>query len=141
MGNTYEAIAMEFLNRHCVANINSVLTGFDLAKPVYVNSLNPGDRLQQFIRNPSHFGQSEIGNWFSLLSGSMSGVSIFGGLSGRVPHTFSVTYPLQVLEGTARKRPQNWKFGVGGGSGGGAQIYIPSRLLGHLKHLGPSQGP
>ena len=138
MGSTNEGIARAYLDRNGVSATDEVLAGFDLSKPICVNPLEPGDRLLQFIRNPSHFGQSQAGNWFSLVSASMPGVSIFGGLAGRTPHLFVVSHPLRVLEGTARKIAVNWRLAIGGGVGGATQIYVPSGLLGHLKPLGPA---
>lgn len=138
MASTNEGIAKAYLARNGVSAMDEVLAGFDLAKPVYVNPLEPGDRLLQFIRNPSHFGQSQAGNWFSLWSGSMPGVSIFGGLAGRTPHLYRVAHPLRVLEGTAKKLAVNWRLAIGGGNGGATQIYVPPALLGHLEPLGPA---
>ena len=116
--------------------IDEILSGFDFDKPVYEKYFEEGEVLFQFIRNPDYTGAKNTGNWFALPSGTMDGIAIFGGGSGRHPHKFSVAHPFSAIEGTAIALPRNWDW-AGGGNGGHTQIYVPPRLLGHLISHGP----
>ena len=116
--------------------VEEVITGFDFDKPIYEQPLDEGNVLYQFIRKPNYRGASDTGSWFALSSGTMQGLAIFGGGSGRHPHKFQVIHPFVALEGTAVSLQRNWDW-AGGGPGGHTQVYVSPRLLGHLIAVGP----
>ena len=117
--------------------VEEIISGFDFDRPVYEQRLEPRHELWQFVRNASH---SELaprtGNWFSLSGATLTGLSIFGGGSGRQMHRFIVEHEFIAIEGSARAMPRNWGWS-GGGEGGHTQIYVPPRLIGHLRSVGP----
>ena len=132
------ATARQYLTANGIpaAQQNDILGGFDFAKPVYEQVVQPGQVLFQFIRNPTYLGASQAGNWFALSGATQAGVGIFGGGSGRHLHKFEVAFPFACLEGTAAALARNWSW-AGGGRGGDTQLYVPPRFIGHLRSLGP----
>lgn len=112
--------------------IEEVLSGFDFDKPVYIQQLDEGEEVYQYMRT---FGYS--GNWLALKGASMEDLAIFSGNEGRVLKKVRITHPCPVLEGMAKSMPRNW-FWSGGGSGGGTQMYMPSKyLFSCIEILGP----
>ena len=128
-----------YLRRYGVSDpkkIQEVIRGFDLNKPMYEQFLSIGERLYQYIRNPSRFDAGpSSGNWFALVGATTSGLAIIDGISGRRLHKFEVIAPLYALEGVAARMSIDWLW-AGGGEGGGTQIYVPPNLLGHLQPVG-----
>ena len=117
--------------------VETVISGFDFSKPVYTQSLEPGQELYQFMRNPSYNDSSvRAGNWFCLRGATTNGLAIFGGGAGRRLHAYAVSLSLTAIEGTACSQSRNWSW-AGGGEGGATQIYIPPALAGRLNALGP----
>ncbi|MCR5885789.1 hypothetical protein LRS03_24195 [Rhizobacter sp. J219] len=134
-----EAGARDYLDRNGVTNpviVKAILDGFDLGKPMYEQRLEPDTELFQFMRRPSA-GKPDlrVGNWFCLPGASRSGLAIMDGLSGRETHRFQVGSELVALEGTASRLSLNWEYEIGG-QGGHTQLYVPPRLLGHIRSLG-----
>jgi hypothetical protein len=112
--------------------IDKVLSGFDFCQAVYIQKLEEGDEVYQYMRT---FGYS--GNWLALKGASMEDLAIFSGNEGRVLKKVRITYPCAVLEGIAKSIPRNWKWSYGG-LGGGTQMYMPSKyIFSYLEILGP----
>lgn len=128
-----------YLHRHgmtAAGTVAQILSGFDLGKPVYEQSFYCGDQLFQFVRNASRFDPSpSAGNWFALAGATTQSLAIIHGVAGRRLHKFGVSAPFIALEGTATRMAIDWNWS-GGGPGGGTQIYVPPRLLGHLYAMG-----
>jgi hypothetical protein len=121
------------------SQLDDILSGFDLDKPMYQMDFWPEDVLYQFIRKPSlHEPSPAIGNWFGLAGITEAAVAINSGLAGRHLARFKVIAPFSALEGTAVKFKVNLGTAIGG-QGGGTQIFIPRALLGCLEALGPAQ--
>lgn len=121
--------------------INCVLDGFDFgSKPLYFRRFEPQEILFQFIREPSQErGGVYAGNWFCLNGATMDSVAIFGGGSGRRRYRYEVTQAFTTLEGVARKiEGHQWGW-AGGGDGGGTQIYVPPKFIGHIASHGPDE--
>ena len=122
----------------CAREVDKVLSGFDLGKPLYEQDFWPEDVLFQLIRLPSVRDPVPApGNWFGLAGITASGVAINGGLAGRSLAAFKVVSPFKAVEGTAA----SFKVDLGralGGKGGASQVFVPSGLLGHLQSLGPA---
>jgi len=117
--------------------IEEIVSGFDFNMATYEQSLESGQQLFQYIRNPSFNDASlRVGNWFCLRGASCSDLAIFGGGSGRRLHGYVVSLGLPAVEGTASPQSPNWDW-AGGGRGGATQIYIPSQLIGRLRAVGP----
>jgi len=121
-----------------------IAKSFDLSKPIYTQDLEIGDLIIQFPRNPGNecLNIKPIGEWFTIKSASKGQVAIFDGLTGRSRMEFIVKYQIKVLEGTAAKADPGDKIGkdkngkdlinwdiARGGNGGGAQMFIPNKLL------------
>jgi hypothetical protein len=122
------------------SEIEKILSGFDLGKPLTAMDFWPEDVLYQFIRLPSSGDPLPYtGNWFGLAGITMGGVSINSGLAGRRLASFKVVAPFVALEGTAVALPQNLGNGIGGPGGGGTQIFVPRALLGCLQSVGPAE--
>lgn len=115
-----------------------VLSGFDLSQPIYEQLLEEGDEIFQFIRRSSAGDMSpRVGSWFALPGATTQSVAIIDGGAGRRLHRFRVVRAFLALEGAARNFPLNWKLGIGG-KGGGTQLYVPPRYLGHLDAVAPA---
>jgi hypothetical protein len=120
--------------------INEVLDGYAFDnRPLYLEVLDEGTVLYQYIRNPSvETGPSRAGNWFCGLGATPRELAIFGGGSGRRRYRFEVAHPFKALVGTARAQRRHWSW-AGGGPGGGTQIYVPPNFVGHLRSHGPDE--
>ena len=134
-----EAGIREYLGRNGVANtalVSNVLSGFNLAKPMYEQRLEPGADLFQYMRRPAS-GRPDlrVGNWFCLRSASRRGLAIMDGLAGREIHHFRVYCELDALEGEASRLSPNWHHEVGG-IGGETQIFVPPLLIGRIHSVG-----
>ena len=124
---------------HPVAEVEKVLSGFDFSRPVYEHDFWPDDVLFQLVRLPSALDPlPSSGNWFGLAGITASGVAVNEGLAGRRLASFKVVSPFKALEGTAARFKVNLGSAIGG-EGGATQIFIPTRLLGHLHSLGPAE--
>jgi len=128
--------------------------GYDLGQYMEIRTLEPGDRLLQFLRNPHADTLSDLppkhqrryedtinpplGNWFAYKGATMSGLSIMGGLSGRRLIEFEVLRHMEGLEGIASPiKEKQWTWAGGGGNGGHTQLFLPDLLLTSLRGLGP----
>jgi len=112
--------------------VKNALCGFDFDKAVYIQQLEEGDELFQYMRTFSYSG-----NWFALKGASMEDLAIFGGNEGRVLKKVRIKYPCLALEGIAKSLQRNWHWS-GGGAGGGTQIYMPSKfVLSCIEIIGP----
>lgn len=134
-----KAAIREYLERNGVNHpvlVDNVLSGFDLAQPVYEQRLEPGAELFQYMRRPA-VGRPDlrVGNWFCLRGASRDGLAIMDGLAGRELHHFRISAELVALEGVASRLSPHWVAEIGGG-GGATQIYVPPRLLGHVHSIG-----
>ena len=134
-----KAAVRDYLARNGVANdvlVANVLSGFDLAQPLYEQRLEPDTELFQFMRRPA-VGRPDlrVGNWFCLRGATRGGLAIMDGLAGREVHHFRVGSELVALEGTASRMTRDWQIEIGG-VGGHTQIYVPPRLIGHILSVG-----
>ena len=134
-----KAAVRDYLGRNGVLHqtlVDNVLSGFDLAQPMYEQRLDPGAELYQYMRRPAAGRPGlQVGNWFCLRGAGRDALAIFDGLAGRELHHFVVSAELTVLEGTASRLAPNWLHEIGG-AGGASQIFVPPRLLGHIHSLG-----
>jgi hypothetical protein len=111
------------------AQIDRVRAGIDLAKPFYLQTLWPGDKLIQFRdRVSAEFPFGSLGGqWFALPSlglRDMGRLAIGSGLAGRTRHELRVIRKVEVLESTAApmlRHPTDRYCGPGGAT----QIFIP----------------
>jgi hypothetical protein len=112
--------------------IRSHLKGWDLTRPVYKRTLEPGERIVTQIRN-----DGGVGNYFSIPGAqSNSSMGIGDGLAGRRLSQLVVERPISVLEGTAAPISRNWQRRTAGdrrgdwradtvrGVGGATQIFM-----------------
>lgn len=120
--------------------INNVLSGYDFDRqPLYMRHFEEGEALFQYLRNAAYdMPAPRTGNWFCLRGASMDDVAITGGGSGRRRHRFQVLQAFTTIEGVARPQAVNWLW-AGGGPGGGTQVFVPPRLLGHIGSPGPDE--
>ena len=113
------------------------MSGFDFNQPVYLQQLEEGQELFQYIRNASSHNLSpNSGNWFTLAGATTAGVAIIDGGAGRRFHRFRVVGTFSTIEGTAKALPVSWKHEIGG-PGGATQIYVPPRFIGQPMHEDP----
>jgi hypothetical protein len=116
--------------------VERVLDGIDPTKPVYLETLWPGEKVVQFRDRPSvsHPSGDVGGQWFALPSvgaATMGSLGIGSGLAGRVRHVLTVVRAVEVLESTAaamRGHPTERYVGPGGAT----QIFVPDRGLSAL---------
>jgi hypothetical protein len=133
-----EAEARAWLKSHGLDSsaIQKVIQGIDLAKPIYLQTLWPGEKVVQFRDLPSvHFPHGDLGGqWFALRSideASMGKLGIGSGLAGRARHLLTVVRPVEVLESTA-KRMNGHPTERYVGPGGATQMFLPDRGLSSL---------
>ena len=126
---------------HQPAELQEVLEAFaHRANALFVTTLNEGDVLLQFVRNPSHARPAPgRGNWFCLKGGSHRGLAITDGNSGRVLHGFRVVAPLDALEGTVGSMRHDIDKAIGG-MGGQTQIFVPPCYINRLEPAGAVGG-
>lgn len=139
MNKGYEKIARDYMARHAytAAEMSKYLSGFDLARPVYEQRLDPGEIIFQFVRRPSQSDSlPKVGNWFALSGAKMGDLGINSGGSGRSLVKVEVKMAMTVLESTAGPMNSDSKEAIGG-MGGATQIFIPTLFLTtHLEVLG-----
>jgi len=137
-------IITDFLHQNGITNaknVEEIVSGFDLSRPVYRQFLEPGERLFQFLRNEELSRPvSQTGSWFCLAGASMDSLAIFGAGAGRRLQEFKVAHAVTGLEGTAAPLGRNWNW-AGGGRGGGTQIFLPGHALFALEGVGTHQAP
>jgi hypothetical protein len=133
MKNTNETTLLNFLRRNGITDptqVQKIISGFDLDKPVYERLVEPGERLYQYIRNSSVVEPvPRTGNWFCIARwATMDSLAIFSGGTGRHLVEFTVSHPVCSIEGTASAMKRNWNW-AGGGFGGNTQAYLPQHAL------------
>lgn len=137
--NSAKQIIENYLKKNGITSqqeIEEIISGFDLSKPVYEQEIWTNDRLYQYVRNPnSSFNEIGVGRWFSLKGAKMSSLAIFSGGSGRSLIEYKVNFTIVALEGTAKKMGLNWSWS-GGGQGGATQIFIPKKMFYAIEALG-----
>ena len=133
-----QAQARAWLSQHGVdaRGIQKVFDGIDFSKPVYLQTLEPGEKVVQFRDRSSqtHPLGDLGGQWFALPSidvRSMGKIGIGPGLAGRTRHELTVRRVAQVLESTAKAMPGHPTERYVG-PGGATQIFIPDRGLSTL---------
>ena len=135
----HKQLLENYLRKHSITDkdkMDKIIKGFDLNSPVYLYNLNVGDRVFQYIRRPNSESEVRLGQWFALKGSNMDSLGIFSGGSGRLLNEFEIVYPVQVIEGTAKSLPWDWKEDGIGGSGGATQMFMPSKLFYALRPLG-----
>jgi hypothetical protein len=107
--------------------------GIDLQKPVVVKELQPGDTVVRW-EFPGRGLKARAGDTYASYPGenpANMGIQVTmkdpqtGQTITRVPVTYKVTRPTQVLESTAKDLPTPLGAPTVGGQGGAAQIWIP----------------
>ena len=134
----YRELLKNYLKTHGITRrneVNEIISGFDFNHPVYLENLEPGCRIFQYVRRPNAEFEAKLGRWFSLKGATMDSLGIFSGGSGRLLKEFMITSPVVVIEGTAKSLSRNWGW-AGGGSGGSTQMFMPSKLFYALRPLG-----
>lgn len=121
------------------SEVKKVMTGFDLAKPMYEHRFWEGDRLFQLVRLPSATDPlPSTGSWFGLAGMTSSGVAVSDGLSGRRLVELEVALAFTALEGTACRFAGSIHSGIGG-AGGQTQVFVPRHVvLAKLVSVGPA---
>ena len=124
----------DVLRRAGESNIRSHVRGWDLSYPVYMQTLDSGQRLVQRSRN-----DRGTGRYFGIEGAQDIGaMGIGSGLAGRSLGSFEVVRPEEALEGTAapisRRREQPQADTVRG-TGGATQIFLPDSGLASLSSV------
>jgi hypothetical protein len=117
--------------------VGRVMQGIDLSKPVYLQTLWPGEQVVQFrdLPSASHPLGDLGGQWFALpaVDGpSMGKLGIGPGLAGRHRHVLTVVRAVEVLESTAKPMPGHPAERYVG-PGGATQMFLPDRGLSSLR--------
>jgi hypothetical protein len=139
MNPEYIATLNDFLRQNGIADkdeIAKITSGFNLTRPVYRQLIEPGDRLFQFLRNEEMRQPiPRTGKFFCLAGANMDSLAIFGGGAGRRLQEFTVSRPVEALEGSAGQMRRNWDW-AGGGRGGATQVFLPNSALLALVGIG-----
>jgi hypothetical protein len=117
--------------------VGNVMQGIDFSRPVYLQTLQPGEQVVQFrdLPSASHPLGDLGGQWFALPAvdaRSMGKLGIGPGLAGRRRHVLTVVRAVEVLESTARAMPGHPAERYVG-PGGATQMFLPDRGLSSLR--------
>ncbi len=113
------------------------VSGWDLKQPVFEMTLAPGERLLQFISNPSAAKPTPAtGNYFGWAGAhETASLGIGSGLAGRTLSEFQVARPVMALAGTAARITATRAASSGyslRGRGGADQLFLADRGLSSL---------
>ena len=92
------------------------------------------------VERPIEFPRSTPGSWFGRAGVTQDSVAIFGGLAGRQPFKFRVIHPFSAIEGITKAMKRDWEHEIGGGQGGGSQVFVPRMYQGHIRATGAHEG-
>lgn len=117
-------------------DIVKVMEGIEVTSPMYLRTLEPGEKLVQYRYRPSaeHPSGDLGGRWFALPSvqpDDIGKVGIGHGASGRSRHELRVVRPVEALETTA-KAMSGHPTAPYRGPGGATQIFLPDRGISSL---------
>lgn len=133
-----EAQARSWLRSHGLraGEVDKVIDGIDLRRPIYLQTLWPDEQVVQFrdLPSASHPLGDLGGQWFALPAvgaESMGKLGIGSGLTGRSRHVLTVLRAVEVLESTAKAMPGHPSARYVG-PGGATQMFLPDRGLSSL---------
>ena len=131
----------DWLARHGITadQVEKVLAGFDLAKPLVEEFFDPGDQLFQYVRG-SEFKDLNpaAGGWFARAGATPASLAILEGAAGRRLHRFKVVAGFTCIEGTAGKFRRNVMLDIGG-EGGASQVFVPAMYRGCIRAVGAQE--
>src|SRR5262245_47321740 len=98
------------------AKAAEIADSFDWDEPVYVEQVWEGTRLRQYVRlswrgkveGREHDPSLNLGDFFGLTTGTLPGLAIGSGLTGRFAVDYVVRRTIAVLAGTAREMPARY---------------------------------
>jgi hypothetical protein len=110
-------------------NVSTYLKGTDFSKPVMKRPLNPGDRVDVWVRDGG-----KPGNHFAQPGTDPRTLGI--DLEGRHLERYEVTEPIEVMDTAAADFPEGEVSGIGG-KGGGRQLITPPGAVKLMRRIGP----